>query len=98
MANHEPARHAAVDEQPTVMQRPVMRGTQHDELVRVVVAAFGPGFQVVNVDEGRVSAAGYDARAGVAPHDLAADAWGNALAGAAWRTTHVGRLGFLRSI
>jgi hypothetical protein len=73
------------------MQGAMVGGAEHHELVGVVVASVGAGLEVVEVDVAGMAAAGDDAAAGVAAQDLAADAWGDGLAGALHGTTHVGR-------
>jgi hypothetical protein len=72
VANDETGRYAAFKDELSAVLGTVMRGTEDDELVGVVSAAFGTELHVVDVHKHRVGTAENDAPAAVSPHDLAA--------------------------
>lgn len=72
MAKPKPGRDFSVDSQLPAVHRPMVRGTQYDQIVLVVRSALGTRFEVMQVDEAMVTAAGHDAATVVAAHHLAA--------------------------
>jgi hypothetical protein len=71
MTKHETSRHAALDEELPAVHGTVVRSTEHDECVSVVIAALGAKPKVVEVHEHRVGTAWNDAPAAIPPHHLA---------------------------
>jgi hypothetical protein len=90
MPKAKPGRNTALDEQPSLMLRAVVRRAQHDHPIFVVVSSFGAKDDVVDVDERSVATPGYDAAPAVATEDLAAEGRRNVLMST--RCPHVGRI------
>jgi hypothetical protein len=57
----EAARERSAYDEPPFVGHPVMRRTERDEEIRIVSAAVGAGVRVVQIQEGRVPAAGHGA-------------------------------------
>jgi len=79
----------ALNDERSAMHRPVMRSTQRDELVRVVLAALGARHQMVRVDVNRVTTPRHDAAVVVAPQHQASDGWRDGLTGTGQSRAHV---------
>jgi hypothetical protein len=93
VAERQARGNSAFDDELASMLGAVVSAAEDDELVRIVlVADFGAGNEVVDVEKDGVSAAGNGAAAAVAPHDLAANGRRDVLAGsfAMALFTHVG--------
>jgi hypothetical protein len=72
----------------------MVRGTKHNQIVLVVRAAIGTGFDVVQVHERRVSTAGHHAAPVIASHHFAAKRRRNRLR----RTRALPHVGFTRGV
>src|SRR5262245_29642626 len=70
------------------MLRPVMRATQSDETIRVVIASFRSESEVMDIQKETVATARNHASTAIAPHDFPASSRRNRLARAS--ITHVG--------
>jgi hypothetical protein len=98
VSKRESGRKSTLDDEVSAMRGAMMRRTQDDESIRVVVSTFRTKLDVMNIDEDSMTATRNHATSTVSSDDMTPNRGWNRLLGAGQCPFLIGRLGHVRVV